>query len=138
MIKFFEKLRLMKITKKLALNRFHLLLMVALVVGLVSSIFVFNMLENNKDVKLEITFVTPREAIVFWTTDYETIGYVKYGNSKNYQVAYQTSSQPGYTHAVLLEDIPLDGFFVSLHAENDSFFRWPKKTKVVFDPTTIE
>ena len=138
MIKLFKKPKLAKTYKDLISNKFKWLLIVGLLIGLVCSVLLFTIIEDRKDMKLEITFLAPREAIIFWKTEYQTIGYVKYGNRNNYKIAHQTSSEPGHIHAVLLEDIPLDGLYFSLHTQNDSFFRWPKKTKMVFDPTIIE
>lgn len=115
-------------------------LIICLGIGMLISVFLYNKMEEKKENHLEVTFISPRQAIVFWKTDHETIGYVKYGPSKNnrHTTAYQTSSVPGETHAVVLDDVPLEGLFISIHNESDSPFLWEKPLEIQFDPTTIE
>lgn len=117
-----------------------LILLIAFLIGLLFAIVIFNKQQRSFDNHFEVTFIDPRQAIVFWTTPKETIGFVKYGKSENdrLQVAEQTSSVPGTIHAVLLTDIPLEGFYLSLHTKDDSPFLWPEIKKINFDPTTIE
>jgi hypothetical protein len=112
----------------------------ALVLGLVLSVIVFNLFERRKDRDLEVTFVDPHQAVVFWRTDHATIGYVMYGEHKNRRVhrAEQTSSTPGSIHAVLINDVPLEGLYFTIHNESDSPLYWPAVTQIHFDPTTIE
>lgn len=91
--------------------------------------------ENSQEEFFEVAFVDARQAVIFWKTDIETIGFVRYGTQKNKrdQVMYQTSSTPGYIHAVVLEDLPLEGVYISLHHDNESTFRRPRVHYVVFD-----
>lgn len=126
-----------KSPKKLLLGVF---LIVCLLLGLLISVVIYNKMEENKENHLEVTFISPRQAIVFWKTEHETIGYVTYGPSKNDRpmTAYQTSSVPGVTHAVVLDDVPLEGLYISIHNESDSPFLWEKPVEIQFDPTTIE
>ena len=117
-----------------------IVLLFAFLIGLICAIVIFNKQQRSFDNHFEVTFIDPRQAIVFWTTPKETIGFVKYGKSENdrSQTAEQTSSVPGTIHAVLLTDIPLEGFYLSLHTKDDSPFLWPEVKKINFDPTTIE
>lgn len=117
-----------------------LLTSIALLIGLLLSVVVFNVVESKKNIHLEISFVQPHQAVVFWKTDHETTGYVKYGTKKNNRdtQVFQTSSTPGEIHAVVLDDIPLEGVYISLHNESDSPFLWKKPIFISFDPTTIE
>jgi len=117
-----------------------IILLMAFLIGLVFAIVIFNKQQRSFDNHFEVTFIDPRQAIVFWTTAKETIGFVKYGKdeSNRSQSAEQTSSVPGTIHAVLLTDIPLEGFYLSLHTKDDSPFLWPEIKKINFDPTTIE
>lgn len=116
------------------------IVLVAFAIGLAFSLVIFNKQQRKFDNHFEVTFIDPRQAIVFWTTPSETIGFVKYGSSEKNrsQTAQQTSSVAGKIHAVLLTDIPTEGFYLSLHTENDSKFLWPEVKKINFDPTTIE
>lgn len=117
-----------------------IVLLISFFLGLVLALVIFNKQQRSFDNHFEVTFIDPRQAIVFWTTAKETIGFVKYGKDEanRSQVAEQTSSVPGTIHAVLLTDIPLEGFYLSLHTKDDSPFLWPEIKKINFDPTTIE
>lgn len=112
----------------------------ALLLGLGLSLVIFNVQERKKDKKMEITFIDPHQAVVFWKTDYKTIGTVKYGSTKNNldMSASQTSSQPSEVHAVVLNDIPTEGLYISLHTQSDRWFLLPETIQITFDPTTIE
>ncbi|MFZ1721748.1 MAG: hypothetical protein WAU07_04535 [Microgenomates group bacterium] len=112
----------------------------AFIIGLVFAFAVFNQRHHAKEINLEVTFVTPRQAVVFWKTDHPTIGFIKYGATKNNldKISYQTSSESGEIHAVVLDDVPLEGLFISVHNESDSAFIWPKVLPITFDPSTIE
>lgn len=117
-----------------------IVILVAFTIGLAFSLVIFNKQQRSFDNHFEVTFIDPHQAIVFWTTPNDTIGFVKYGptESDRSQTAHQTSSVAGKIHAVLLADIPAEGFYLSLHTENDSKFLWPEVKKINFDPTTIE
>lgn len=113
---------------------------IAFIIGLVIAVVVFNLLERKKDNKFEVTFVTPRQAVVFWQTDTPSIGYVMYGDSQYNltQKAEQTSSVPSTTHGVVIDDVPTNGLYLSVHTDADSRFYWPETKQILFDPTTIE
>ena len=91
--------------------------------------------EDTQEEFFEVAFVDARQAVIFWKTDIETIGFVRYGTQKNKrdQVVYQTSSTPGYIHAVVIENLPLEGVYISLHHDDESTFRRPRVQHVVFD-----
>lgn len=112
----------------------------AFVVGLGISVWLFNYLENQKPDYFEVTFVEPRQAVVFWKSEKATLGYVRYGTNKLSldKRADQTASTPSEIHAVVLEDLPLEGVYVSIHTESDSIFRWRTPVFISFDPTKIE
>ncbi|MDQ5951537.1 MAG: hypothetical protein QG639_818 [Patescibacteria group bacterium] len=112
----------------------------AFVIGLLISVVTFNWLARKEASPPEITFVTPRQAILFWQTEKPSIGYVTYGTNK-YQLnqrVEQTSSVPSVTHAVVLDDVPLEGMYYSIHTTADSTFLWPSVYQMHFDPTTLE
>lgn len=125
-------------------KRPHLLLPITLgiafVIGLGVSVWLYNDLENRKEVKLEVTFVEPRQAVVFWKTEKPSVGYVRYGDTKHRRNlrAEQTSSIPSEIHAVVLENVPLDGFYISIHTDSDSPLFWPAPRQIKYDHTTIE
>lgn len=117
-----------------------MLLGAAFLVGLILAVILFNVFERQVDDKFEVTFTSPRQAVVFWQTDEPSVGYVKYGASK-YSLtdkAEQTSSVPSLTHAVVINDVPNQGLFISVHTDQDSKMLWPKVREIQFDPTTIE
>lgn len=126
----------LNIKQKIAL----IVLSLAFITGLLLSIFIFNKQQRQIENHFEVTFVDPHQAIIFWTSEKESIGFAKYGESETNlsQVAQQTSSVPGTIHAVLLTDIPADGFYLSLHTDKDSPFLWSEVKKINFDPTKIE
>ncbi len=113
-----------------------ILLFVAIV--LLSSFCVHVFLVNREHRKMEIynevTFMGPNQAIIFWKSKENTLGYIKYGESKfkRKNVSTQTSSEKGEVHAVFLEKIPLEGFYVSIHNESDSFLIFPNVFKVEY------
>lgn len=103
------------------------LLAVALVITITIIFFWFGLTRNSHH-NIEVTFIDPRQAIIFWQTDQETTGYVRYGNNRWLlsKVAEQTSSQPSYVHAALLDELPLEGIFLTVH-NHSSWFPWPQK-----------
>ena len=128
--------------KKLQQNKQKFLIILSVVafcVGLIIAVFLYNKQHENRNQNIEITFISPQQAVIFWTTQQETKGYVKYSTNKRKldQKKEQTSSTAGKTHAVVLEDIPLEGVFVSLHNESDSWLLFPTVTSVVFNPETF-
>ncbi len=121
-------------------KQLKIIILVSLIIGLLLSVFIFNYIENKKNNFLEITFVQPHQALIFWKTDHETIGYIKYGTKKNNitNKVEQTSSTPGEIHTVVVDGIPLEGTYITLHNESDSVFLWKKPLFITFDPSTIE
>ncbi len=111
------------------------MLITALIIGLVVSVFVFNRQQQAREMYEEITFIDPHQALIFWKTDYKAVGYVRYGKTKKKldQTAYQTNSDPSLIHAVVIDEIPLEGIFITFHCENESFFLWHKPVQVKFN-----
>lgn len=111
------------------------LLTIIFLVGMAISIFIFNNQKQDRNSNLEITFIDSRQALVFWKTENKTIGFVKYGEFEKSldKKVYQTSSEPGKIHAVVLEDIPIEGVYISLHNESDSPFLFSKTQRIFFD-----
>lgn len=88
----------------------------------------------------EITFVSPTQAIIFWKSEKETLGYIKYGDSKfrlkNTEI--QTSSEPNTIHVVFLENIPLEGIYISKRNEKDNIFIFPYIEYIKYDTNQLD
>jgi len=113
---------------------------VALTLGLIGTIGWYNYRLRHSNLNVEVTFTEPRQAIVFWKTPHKTIGSVRYGPSQSNRPyrSVQTSSQPDVIHAVILNDIPLEGTYISLHNKSDGRLYWPEVVFIKFDPASHE
>jgi hypothetical protein len=111
------------------------LLLIALILGLFLAWLFFNSKLRSIERRLEITFISPHQALIFWKSDSQSLGYVRSGTSKYWRktTSYQTSSEAGDIHAVLLEEIPAEGLYISIHNENDNFFYFPEIIKIGYD-----
>jgi hypothetical protein len=102
-------------------------------------VFVINKQHRKMSVYRDVTFINPRQAIIFWKTDRDTLGHVRYGvrrySRKNIEL--QTNSEPGEVHVVFLEDIPLDGIYVSIHNDSDTFLLFPEIFKIQFNEENL-
>ena len=113
---------------------------VSLIIVLIFSLFLFFLVHNKKlqalERHVEITFISPHQAIIFWKTDTQSLGYIKVGEKKHRRQTsiYQTSSEASYIHAVLVEEIPNDGLFISLHNEDDPFWYYPTIRQIIYEP----
>ena len=112
-----------------------ILLFITFLIGIIVSIFIFNKQNENRNTNVDINFIDSRQAIIFWTTKNDTIGFVNYGVSETNRdmQAYQTSSVAGKVHAVIIENIPIEGVYISLHNESDSPFLFSKSQRIFFD-----
>lgn len=123
---------LKKIDKKKRILVFSALLVI---VGLGFVLFFINREHRRLSIYRDVTFVNPDQAIIFWKTEDETIGYVKYGEKKHNRenIELQTTSQEGETHVVFLDNIPPEGLYISIHNESDSFLILPEILKIQFN-----
>ena len=126
-----------KIEIKIKNKKIFLIITVVLLILLSFSSYIYFL---NRDARkyeeyTEITFVTPTQAIVFWKTKEDTLGYVKYGQRKfrRKERENQTSSEEGKIHVVFLENIPLEGIFLTKHSENDNVLIFPKIEYIKYD-----
>lgn len=73
---------------------------------------------------LDVTFINPRQALIFWQSDSPTVGYLKTGNNRFWRPTKvsQISEQADVIHTVLLDQLPLDGLYVSPHTEDQSWW----------------
>ncbi len=115
-------------------------LVFAFIFGLVLIWFLYNKQMRAIERNVEVTFVSPHQAIVFWKTANPSLGYVKSGQKKYSRTTstYQTSSEASNIHTVFLEEIPATGLYLSLHNENDSLFYIPEIMHISYDPLDAE
>lgn len=74
---------------------------------------------------LDVTFINPRQALVFWKSDAPSRGYLRIGNTKFWRPTkiLQMSDQADVIHTVMLDQLPLDGLYVSPHTEDQSWWQ---------------
>lgn len=122
--------------KKIEINKKHILIIIASIIFLAFVIYVvlINISARKLERYTEITFISPNQALVFWKTEKDTLGYIKYGNSrfKITQTELQTSSAAGQTHVVFLENIPLNGIYLKKFHENQNILIFPKIEKIKY------
>jgi hypothetical protein len=112
---------------------------VIFVILIIVSFSTFVVLKNKTyrqmEVYTEVTFLSPTQALIFWKSKDETLGYVKYGDKKygHKNVELQTSSEPGEVHVVFLENIPIEGIYIQKINENDSFLIFPPVQYIKYD-----
>lgn len=131
-----------KINKKLKFKKWYIYVIIG-IVGIILlgvSIWVVNKNAHKLDKYSEITFVSPTQAIIFWQSEDQTLGYVKYGESrwKLKQTETQTSSEPGTIHVVFLENIPLEGIYISKRNEKENIFVFPKIEYIKYDSNQLD
>lgn len=68
---------------------------------------------------IEVSFTNPTQAIIFWRSDSDVIGYVKYGKELKPldNIEYQTSSDPNQTHAVIIDNVPIGGYYYQIYED---------------------
>ncbi len=116
------------------------MLSLALVIGLILGWLLFNAKLRSIERHVEVTFVSPHQALVFWKSNSQSLGYVKSGSKKYWRNTkiYQTSSEPGDVHAVLLENVPIEGLYISVHNDNDNIYYFPDVIKIHYEPELME
>jgi len=128
--------------KKFVFKKKHIYFVVPIVLVLVCLclIIVANIKARALDKYSEITFVSPTQAIVFWSSEDTTLGFVKYGKSRfgKKEIALQTSSEKGLIHVAFLDNIPIEGVYISRHNESDSFLIFPEVKHIKYDLNTID
>ncbi len=127
--------------KKFVFKRKYLYLIIPVVLIVVFGVWIWsiNMKARGLDKYSEVTFISPTQAIVFWKSEESTLGFIKYGESRfgMKETALQTSSEEGEIHVVFLENIPLDGMYISKHNESDSFLIFPKIEYIKYDSNDL-
>lgn len=112
---------------------------VGLIIGVIA-VQIYNAQQDliNFDDHFEVTFMEPQTALIFWHTKQPDVGYIKYGSNKFNlnQRADQTSSEPAIVHAVIIEQIPVEGVYISLHSLKESKFKLKKPIQIKYDPSS--
>lgn len=128
--------------KKFVFKRKYLYIIIPVVLIMVLGFWIWsiNMKARGLDKYSEVTFISPTQAIVFWKSEESTLGFIKYGESRfrMKETALQTSSEEGEIHVVFLENIPLDGMYISKHNESDSFLIFPKVEYIKYDSNALD
>jgi hypothetical protein len=130
-----------KIKKNTCFSKFcKAMLAVALIIGLFLGWLIFNAKIRSIERHIEVTFVSPHQALVFWKSNSQSLGYIKSGEHKYWRrtKTYQTSSEPGDVHAVLLENVPIEGLYISVHNDNDSVHYFPDIIEIRYHPESME
>ena len=128
-----NKLKMIKKIGKLSL-------VFGLLMGLVFMWWIFNKQLRSVERNFEVTFVSPHQAIVFWKTESQSIGYLKSGEKKypRQTKTYQTSSEASNIHAVFLENIPATGLYISLHNDDDHPLYLAEIIYIDYQPTDLK
>jgi len=129
--------------KKLEMNKKNVIILASSIglLFLIGYIILVNISARKLEKYTEVTFYSPTQAVVFWKTANDTLGYVKYGESilKMKQTELQTSSVEGVIHVVFLDNLPLDGVYIKKCQENGNIFVFPKIEKIKYvEPSTNE
>lgn len=108
---------------------------ILIVISFITTLLIINMKARELERYTEVTFISPNQAIVFWKSKKESVGYIKYGSSKIFlkDIALQTSSEPRKVHVVFLENIPIEGMYIRKYNKGDSFLIFPKTEYIKYD-----
>jgi len=117
-----------KTTKKPQLVVLIVLTIVGLLTGMALVVGVSSWRARGQYSAVEVTFISPQQAVLFWKTNQPVQGYAQWGEIRHLRDnrLEQTSSEAATVHAVMLENIPPEGIFVSLHTEGEMRFGFPK------------
>ena len=113
-------------------------------IGLLVGIFLvkkrFELIKKKQQIEEDIVFLNPHQALVFWTTEKEGIAYLRYGESrfKRDQRAYQNSEEESKLHVILLDAIPSDGFYITVHIKGKASLFRETPIKVKYNPEEFE
>ncbi len=112
-------------------------IIVVLIIGL-CILFVLYVININKQAKenllIEISFTNPTQAVIFWKSEDEVMGYIRYGEDEKSldKIEYQTSSEKSITHAVVIDNIPINGFYYQINEEPQNPLIFPVTYKLEY------
>jgi len=111
--------------RKLIIKKKYFLIAIPIILVLAFAAYVvlINIAARSLDKYTEITFINPTQALVFWKSEKEALGYVKYGTSKwkIRKTELQTSSEKGLIH-----NVPLEGIYIKKYTEGENIFIFHK------------
>lgn len=112
----------------------------AFLIGLALALLLVTTRARARLMNVEVTFLSPQQALVFWKTPTPSVGFARYGLSRSERstTIAQTSDQPSDVHAVMIEDIPPDGVYVSLHDAGESRWIIPEVHHVQYHEEELE
>ncbi len=131
----------MKVIRKCNKKKRIVIISIISLLGIFLTFFILvNISSRSMERYTEVSFVTPTEAIVFWKSKKNTLGYIKFSEKKfgKKTTALQTSSEPGYIHVVFLENIPTQGVYIRKYNEGDMFFILPRVQHIKYNSNTDE
>lgn len=101
--------------------------LIAFCLGLVAALWLHTLQSRSRFDNFETTFITPQQVVIFWKTKKPTVGYIKYGAKANERstIVKQTSSEPSEVHAVMLDQLPSEGVYISIHEEGEGALIFP-------------
>ncbi|MBU1120109.1 hypothetical protein KKA50_02860 [Patescibacteria group bacterium] len=116
--------------KKLIIKKKYILIAIPVILVLAFLVYVvsINVAARSLEKYMEVTFISPTQALVFWKSEKESLGYVKYGTSKWKMsgTELQTSSEEGLIHVVLLDNVPLEGMYIKKYIEGENILIFHK------------
>lgn len=115
-----------------------LIALVLVLACIISAIYYANSNSRKIEKYTEVTFISPTQALIFWKSNDETLGYVTFSEKRfgKKEVVEQTSSEPSQIHVVVLEGIPLSGVYMQKHNESDRFWIIPQKELIKYEGST--
>ena len=123
--------------KKIQISKKHILIIASAIISLALVIYIIliNISARKLERYTEITFVSPNQAVIFWKTNNDTLGYVKYGEKrlKIREIVLQTSSEESKIHVVFIENIPSEGIYIKKLHEGKSIFLFPVVEKIKYN-----
>lgn len=110
-----------------------------LLIGLSMALAIVSFEARSRVSALEITFLAPQQAIVFWKTPSPSVGFLRLEKSAQNRATLikQTSSEANEVHAVMVETIPPEGLYFSLHEEGEPFLMFPEIHLMKYESTTL-
>lgn len=123
--------------KKIQITKKYILIIASAIIfiALVIYIILINISARKLERYTEITFVSPNQAVIFWKTNNDTLGYVKYGEKrlKIRETVLQTSSEESRIHVVFIENIPSEGIYIKKLHEGKNIFLFPAVEKIKYN-----
>lgn len=122
-------------------KKFYIVIAIALLLIVAgTALWMINAQYRKLEVFTEVTYLSPTEALIFWKTENESVGYINVGKTKfnRDKSISQTSSEANQIHVVYVDGIGPDGLYYSKHTDKDSFLIIPKVEKLKYIEESVE